>query len=82
MRSKVINVTQKNINEGVINLTDCPVALALKDAGFTEVTVGALGCHMTESNNKLVLFPEIANKFTDMYDCRKPVRPFTFTLEY
>lgn len=76
---KLIKVTQDNINNAKVNLTDCPVALALKDAGFNNPIVDCTGFRAKGFRGD---FPDKANDFTRLFDARKPVEPFWFELEY
>lgn len=90
-----VTVTQKHIDEGIpCRASSCPIALALKEQGYSEVFVGTDhvsfydGLYGGRSN---LLLPEKAEAFVKKVDARKgtvrywlnklfPPKPFTFEL--
>jgi hypothetical protein len=83
MKTLTINVTQKHIDAGEhCECKSCPVALALKEAGATDVIVG-FGQMAFSFNGKgyQIPAPHAIADFIYHFDKRSPVSPFTFTLE-
>lgn len=77
-----IEVTQKNIDEGkVLDCHACPVALALVDAGFSDVTVGP-GYTNVKEHKQWVRTPEEALSFMIQFDKGHPVSPFKFEIDF
>ena len=82
-KTLTINVTQKHINDGVrCECKDCPVALALKDAGATDVIAG-FGQMAFSFNGKeyQTPAPHAVVDFIYHYDNGESVAPFTFVLK-
>lgn len=83
MSKMIINVTQKNINNGKpCSSGFCPIALALQDMGFTEVDV----CYgstsfKNESGMQLVETSPLMEDFFHKFDEGLKVEPFSFQLE-
>lgn len=75
----IINVTQENIDKGKrFASCSCPVALALKNAGYQKVSVtGPVVCIGTGYRWKVT--PEIYT-FIIGFDGGMKVKPFTFEL--
>jgi len=73
-----VRVLSKHIKAGCPkSSTDCPVALALLDAGFEDVSVGSRTVDMFGMTYKLC---NPANVFTERFDAGESVRPFTAVL--
>lgn len=83
---KIISVKKKHIKNGIRDEVDsCPVALALKDAGYTEANVlGDAGWvrETYDSNRVDVAFPRSVQRFVNKFDLKgkNKVRPFNFKL--
>jgi hypothetical protein len=79
----IVNVTQKHINEGRPASADgCPIALALTECGFTEVSVlpnGFFGKYKGQSSESYEL-PQIVNLFIRDFDDNKAVLPTSFEI--
>jgi hypothetical protein len=82
----IINVTQTHLTNGIsISPVDCPIALALKDAGFKKPVVGSYGIYrnLREYFNLQYYLPvcifhfSIKNIISNI-DRRKTVEPFSF----
>lgn len=74
-----IKVTQRNINQGVRkSATCCPIANALKDAGFYGVNVGESIVYA--NSNKYILTPG-SSAFVKAFDAGDEVHPTTVTME-
>ena len=86
-----ISVTQDHIENGFYGLCDgCPVALALKEAGYHKPYVSAkvLAFGYTRATGldsipkeKLIPLPRSAQKFIRNFDAESKVEPFNFFLE-
>lgn len=80
-----IEVTQDHIERGVAdNCYDCPVALALIDAGLGGVSVNAVQIEYAHGHlQEIVKTPEVVSGFIFDFDdetVRHECRPFTFEL--
>lgn len=76
----VINVTQEHIDRGTKKeCSKCPVALALKDAGFPNAFVGVFSIWPFEMT-RLDVSNEV-EEFIAAFDCGSIVKPFSFNLE-
>ena len=76
-----IEVTAEDIAEGYqCDSFQCPIALALKRAGFAAPTVGAT-C-FSEGDGEDIDLPEQARDFVFRFDGkgRGPIEPFSFTV--
>lgn len=81
MKKITVKVTQEHIdNGGLRNCRACPVALALIDAGYSEVAVSADGLYISDSFGRLEVPPAVA-KFIKAFDSGYQVWPFEFALE-
>lgn len=61
----------------------CPIARALMDLGWTNISVGAFNVTMQMPNSKqwyLYLLPEKARNFIRDFDAGQPVEPFEFEM--
>ena len=77
-RGCFITVEQRHIDAGKLkNEHRCPVALAAKDAGLTDVRVTRDRLHSDGRHHKL---PAKAQRFVGKFDAGKPVSPTTFRL--
>lgn len=66
---KLIHVTQKHINDGISgNAYLCPIALALKDAGFDRVCVTRHMIRVTLEDHSYHVI-KIQGKLQDFIDC-------------
>ena len=73
-----INVTQKDINSGVVDSgKKCPIARALKRKGFEQVFVDTKTCLADGMEYGL---PIEARNFIGQFDYGRPVKPFSFIL--
>lgn len=78
MKKILVNVTARDIENGEAGVCSmCPIALALKRKGLKgwvlPVSVMVDGTY--------VVLPENASDFIEMFDNKKPVKPFKFWLE-
>lgn len=76
-----IEVTQTMIDEGeACSCSGCPVALGIvKSTGTKQVWVED---HRAWIDGNLKNLPDPAVAFIDAFDSGKPVRPFSFELDY
>lgn len=80
--TKIITVTQKHIDTGVrIDPIKCPVAKAIRAAGFKNVSVGGTVC-FGKNYSKSAALPKRVCNFITRFDREKAVKPFTFRLTY
>jgi hypothetical protein len=81
---KLIKVSSEHIKKGTpVGGRLCPIALALKDAGFTDVDVDDESIQATKDG--LFIYtgtPKRAATFVRKFDNEKKVAPFNFYLEY
>lgn len=82
---KLIQVTQKHINKGKRKaFNSCPVALAIKDTGYSYVDVDQIAIEFGESllNCSGMIPPRSVKRFVNKFDekGRKHVKPFNFFL--
>jgi len=76
-----IRVTQKHINAGGSGYNNCPISLAMKDAGFgASVFTDAIFVSVGEKVVRIST-PVRVQAWLDAYDAGLPVTPFTFKLE-
>jgi hypothetical protein len=79
-----VKVTQENIDQGVAkDICNCPIALAMQEAGCLGVFVGRNGAHFAINDTRYFCdLPLEAKEFIDRFDLEKDAttRPFTFTL--
>ena len=77
-----IEVTQDCIDYGVPKVGSCPVALAMKQAGIQNPSVGRAVLFYTagEPDKMLILPPEVT-RWTSMFDNGEGVKPFSFEIE-
>lgn len=80
MNKLTIRVTQANIDNGIrAKCGLCPIALALRDAGFEEPTVGSYEFQATQGCSYLNYgLPESARDFINHFDAGHTVSPFEF----
>jgi len=72
----VIEVTQEHIDKGLkMSCSMCPVALALKDKGFTHVSV--IGYSMFVDGSRYINTPEL-RQFINDFDMGEYVKPVQF----
>ena len=81
-----IKVTEKHLKFGnKIEISDCPIALALKDAGFKDPLVGykSISFVNEEGNIERLTLPKGAKTFVARVTNRIPVEiPFEFELNW
>lgn len=79
-----ITVTQDHINNGKkVNPASCPIALAVKELGYSFVSVGNTKCHfgqVIDAGYRTFLLPEEAVEFVHAFDYNWPVNPFEFEM--
>jgi hypothetical protein len=78
----IIQVTQSHISNGKRVVCDlCPIALALTDAGFAGVNVGAR-CFYAGAPNARIRYtlPTLAQSFISNFDASYDAHPFAFRL--
>jgi hypothetical protein len=74
----LIEVTSDHIKNGKRLESDCcPIALALKDSGWTYARVGS---EWVEVDNLCFTLPRSAKRFVSSVDSGRPVKPFRFKL--
>lgn len=75
-----IAVTQEDIEQGQrVQSQKCPIALALKRAGATDVSVGRVTAMVDGTHYHL---PTVVEQFVADFDSGKEVEPFEFELLY
>lgn len=74
----VIKVTRQCIAKAGKSSSNCPIALALKEAGLKRVLVGSFFYWQGDENSKDL--PIKAQKFIRAYDDGLKVHPFQFRL--
>ena len=85
----VVDVTQEHIDKGEANSPcDCPIALALRDAGivspsvYDKIGLGTTNADLTSAMaDDWIECPSIVSKFVSDFDEYRYVEPFTFQLE-
>lgn len=76
-------VTQEHIDRRGATSMNCPVALAVRDAGYAGIAIGsatALNLGRTDSTPTWPLPKEVVS-WIDRYDDELPVEPFEFEME-
>ena len=81
----IVSVKAKHIKKGrPSRSTSCPVALALKEAGFRRVDVGELDMSVTQPKpgqySRTLPNPRSVTRFVRNFDQHKKVKPFNFKL--
>jgi hypothetical protein len=79
----IIFVTADHIKRGrIASARNCPVALAMKDAGFSFASVGLSQCGGLTKDDVFLQFdvPPVVLAFIETFEERKPVEPFAFEL--
>lgn len=78
----LIDVTQEHIDRslGTLSIHNCPIALAAKDAGLHDVTVGGFTMDFTTKSAKDFKSIPIPYKTSALEFITRP-EPFQFTLE-
>jgi len=78
----ILPVTEKHIKKGrPRSAAGCPIALAIKDMGFSHVSVNPDTAHIF--NNLVMKGYRISNpgkRFIQRFDAEKPVKPLTVVL--
>jgi len=84
MLKALVSVTKSDIERGSRPSTrDCPVARALRAAGFTDPAVGMRAFTYGDLGERVMGYlPEEATRFIAAYDFREPVEPLSFYVEY
>lgn len=78
MKRLKVTVTRDHIKRGKPGESEyCPIALALKGMGKRHVQVGEVCCCWDGGTADL---PLKSTKFIERFDAKKPVKPFSFTL--
>ncbi len=83
-RMKIV-VKKKHIKNGVCSdPTECPIALAMTDAGARNTSVSSSRVSFISFNGKAVNteFTQKIKKFISLFDRNQTVKPDTFTLTY
>ena len=76
-----ITVTKEDIENGIRSSNKfCPIALALKRAGYKDAIVRTIE-FLYDCGNAGCNLPLEAQKFIYSFDVGKPVKPFTFSIE-
>jgi hypothetical protein len=83
----LIKVTQKHINNGIKELcSQCPVALALKDAIPEAIIVKAFEYRLVYLTKNKVCYqapsPNSVRDFINRFDASLSVEPFEFEVEF
>ena len=84
MKTKIITVTQKDIDSPIINRRlDCPVAKAINRAFKEKMGFASVGrtSIVLRAGDRYSLCKE-ASDFINRFDGEEEVEPFTFTLRY
>lgn len=78
----IIKVEQKHIDKGERDNCDkCPIALAMKDAGFHKPMVRLTSLHWFENEKaKKVISPDCCIFFVGRFDIGDHVEPFEFQI--
>jgi hypothetical protein len=87
MKKKLIKVTARDIEAGDLSAESCPVAYALARAFKQRLsTIEVAGPWMVNdrlaNNGKEIKLPKQVSQWVKAYDRAKPVKPFSFVLEY
>lgn len=77
--NKLIKVLKKHIKTSEFGIKNCPVALALKDSGYSDVSVGL---NVIFIGLKIIKSPRSVDRFINKFDRKKSVKPFNFILKY
>lgn len=78
-----IKVTEDHIKKGKpANTYCCPVALALKENGYEDATVGESKAYAVKDGNTVTLkLSDSASSFIRKFDMNEQVEPFEFEFE-
>jgi hypothetical protein len=77
-----IHVTQEHIDKGLKSCGGCPIALALRDAGFNDVVVFQRRfIYDARRGSPSHTLPPEAREFIEKFDKGRTVQPFSFELE-
>lgn len=77
----IVTVTDKHIKNGRPgHLLSCPIALALRDAGFTSPSVSSEICFSKNRKSYRTIAPKRAETFMSRFDDGGKVKPFSFRL--
>lgn len=75
----IVKVTKKHIRLGKRScVSECPIALAMKDAGFERVGVSSDHAEYGDNFEKLVYLPGKVSEFIDAFDHQREVHPISF----
>lgn len=80
MKTITVKVTQKHIDEGKIDFLQCPLALAIQDAGFKSAAVRFTVWEKVYGATRTLPLTRGAIRFRQRFDDGKPVKPATFRL--
>ena len=84
MKTIIVNVTLRNIEQGLPNQSQhCPVALALRDLGycFVEVRMGEISIWRPHEHPIKCSNPKVSIDFISKFDRDIEVEPFSFGLQ-
>jgi hypothetical protein len=74
-----IEVTEKDIKRGLrVNAPNCPVGFGLQRKFRKSATVGHTTARV--GGKSLMFLPKFVTNWIFRFDARKPVKPFSFTL--
>lgn len=78
-----IKITENHIKKGKpANTYCCPIALALKENGYEDPTVGASKAYAVKDGNMISLkLSDSAIRFIKKFDKNEKVEPFEFEFE-
>jgi hypothetical protein len=83
MKTKTINVTQHDIDNGIADSNkSCPVALAIRRAFKKGKPYALVGWYTIGIGTKRINTPSVVRNFIYDFDKKSEVEPFSFTLEY
>ena len=78
-----VKVTSSMITNGYHTTNDCPIAIGLKRAGFTYVTVCEAFVKVRSNNRTWFAHTSYkAQDFIERYDARLPVKPDIFRFDF
>jgi hypothetical protein len=86
MKTKLIRVERWDIERGRLRVgpgsvcSTCPVALAAQRA-FRDPTI-RMGMTSLDINDERIKVPASVTNWINRFDCKLPVEPFTFEVEY
>ena len=84
----IVEVTQENINQGVVNSFDsCPIALAIQDKGFEKVWVNTQHIFYIYQPTPLqfdfaaIEMDTLINRWINDFDCDREVFPIQIDID-